>query len=96
VALLPLLLALAVASGGEVLVVVTAPPPLDAARLAETLRSYLDDSSVAVQVAPAAAAADLRTDLATLQATGVNARAVAAVRVAQAGPRTLEIQLVIW
>jgi len=92
--LLPLLLALAVASGGEVLVVVTAPPPLDAARLAETLRSYLDDSSVAVQVAPAAAAADLRTDLATLQATGVNARAVAAVRVAQAGSRTLEIQLV--
>src|SRR5689334_5980756 len=87
----PLLLLLAMAGSGGV-VVVTAAPPVDAARLAETLRPYLDDSAVEVRVAPAVAPGDLRAELAGLRATGVDLRALAAIQVSQAGSRELEIQ----
>jgi len=90
---LALFLALAATSSTGGVVVVTAAPPVDAARLAETLRPYLDDSAVEVRVAPAAAPGDLRAQLAQLRATGVDLRAIAAVQVAQSG-RTLEVQLV--
>jgi len=75
-------------------VVVTATAPVDATRLAETLRPYLDDSAVEVRVAPAVAPGDLRAELAGLRAAGVDLRALAAIQVSQAGARDLEIQLV--
>ena len=74
--------------------VVTASPPVDAARLAETLRPYLDDSAVEVRVAPAAAPGELRAQLAELRVTGIDLRALAAIQVSQADARTLEVQLV--
>ena len=81
-------------TGGGGVVVVTAAPPVDAARLAETLRPYLDDSAVEVRVAPAVAPGELRAQLAGLRDTGVDWRALAAIRVSQSDARTLEIQLV--
>jgi hypothetical protein len=92
--LLALFLVLALSSDGGGVVVVTAAPPVDAARLAETLRTYLDDSKVEVRVAPAVAPGELRAELAGLRATGVDLRAIAAVQVSQTDARTLEVQLV--
>ena len=44
-------------------VVVTAAAPLDSQRLADALRTYLDEFGIHVQVAPATTDGDLRTQL---------------------------------
>jgi hypothetical protein len=74
--------------------VVTAAPPLDADRLADVLRTYLDGYDVEVRARQAPpSAGDLRQDLAATRSAADEARAFAAVRIATDG-QTVEIQLV--
>lgn len=76
------------------ILVVTAAPPLDAERLADALRAYLDEFRVEVRTAPAAPGADLRAELAATAVIGAAARAWAIVRIADGAPGTAEIELV--
>ena len=79
---------------GDVDLVVTAAPPLDAQRLADAVRAYLDEYGIRVESAVAAAPGDLRRQLADARGIGEAVRAMAVVR-AQSGARgTIEIQLV--
>src|SRR5439155_25430181 len=65
-------------------VVVTAAAPLDAERLADVLRTYLEGYEVEVRAhAAAPAAGDLRQEIAATHAAAVAVRAFAAIRVAQ-------------
>ena len=67
-------------------VVVTAAAPLDAERLADVLRSYLEGYEVEVRARVAApAAGDLRQEIAATHAAAAEVRAFAAIRVASAG-----------
>jgi hypothetical protein len=76
------------------IVVVTAAAPLDAQRLADALRAYLDELQVDVRTAPAAPGGDLRGQLAASAGIGAAARAWAVVRIADAAPGSAEIELV--
>jgi hypothetical protein len=85
-------------------IVVTAAPPLDSQRLADALRTYLDEFGIRVEVADADAAVDgatnaaatndLRRQLSDSRRIGEAVRAIAVVR-AEAGARgAIEIELV--
>jgi hypothetical protein len=74
--------------------VVTAAAPLDAERLADALRAYLDDFAIDVRTAPAAPPGDLRAELAATAEIGANARAWAVVRLDDQTPGNAEIELV--
>jgi hypothetical protein len=74
--------------------VVTAAAPLDAERLADALRTYLDDFAIDVRTAPAAPPGDLRAELAATAEIGANARAWAVVRLDDQTPGNAEIELV--
>lgn len=76
------------------ILVVTAAPPLDAERLADALRAYLDEFRVDVQTAPAAPRGDLRDELAATDGIGAAVRAWAVVRIADGAPGNAEIELV--
>lgn len=89
-----LLLALsAYARAQPPVVLVTARPPLDGERLADALRTYLDGYSIDVKVGPSAEG-DLRAQLEAARAAGERVRALAVLRIADAEPATVEIQLV--
>jgi hypothetical protein len=75
-------------------VVVTAAPPLDAERLADVLRTYLEGYEVEVRARAAAPTADdLRQQITATRAAAEEVRAFAAIRVASTG-ETVEVQLV--
>ena len=74
-------------------VVVTAAPPLDSQRLADALRTYLDEFGIRVQVAPATAGGDLRTQLADARHLGESVRAVAVVRAEGETRGEIEVEL---
>jgi hypothetical protein len=74
-------------------VVVTAAPPLDSQRLADALRTYLDEFGIRVQVAPATAGGDLRTQLDDARHLGESVRAVAVVRAEREIRGEIEVEL---
>jgi hypothetical protein len=76
------------------IVVLTAAEPLDAERLADALRTYLDEFSVDVRTAEAAPRGDLRSELATNAGIGAAVKAWAVVRIADGAPGTAEIEVV--
>ncbi|MCA1663464.1 MAG: hypothetical protein LC659_04210, partial [Myxococcales bacterium] len=75
-------------------IVVTAVAPIDAERLAESMRAYLDDFAVDVVTAPASTDAELRAQLDATNASGANVSAIASIRVAARSTGTVEIALV--
>ena len=75
-------------------VVVTAAAPLDSQRLADALRTYLDEFGIHVEVAPATADGDLRKQLDDARHLGEAVRAVAVVRVEREMPGQVEVQLI--
>ena len=90
-----MLLASSIAAGAErYRVVVTAAPPLDADRLAEAMRAYLEEFSVDVVTAPAALDDDLRAQLDATNASGAQVGAIVSIRVAGGRSGTIEIALV--
>jgi hypothetical protein len=74
-------------------VVVTAAAPLDSQRLADALRTYLDEFGIRVQVAPATANGDLRTQLDDARHLGESVRAVAVVRAERETRGEVEVEL---
>ena len=74
-------------------VVVTAAAPLDSQRLADALRTYLDEFGIRVQVAPATAGGDLRTQLDDARHLGESVRAVAVVRAERETRGEIEVEL---
>ena len=74
-------------------VVVTAAPPLDSQRLADALRTYLDDFGIRVEVAPATAGGDLRMQLDDARHLGESVRAVAVLRAERETRGEVEIEL---
>ena len=75
-------------------VVVTTGPSMDAQRLADALRVYLDEYGIRVQTRVAADAADLQARLDDARALGTAVRAVAVVRAEHGAPGSVEIDLV--
>jgi hypothetical protein len=76
------------------IVVLTASEPLDAERLADALRTYLDEFAVDVRTAPAVPRGELRGELEATAGLGEPVRAWAVVRIADAAPGSAEIALV--
>ena len=74
-------------------VVVTAAAPLDSQRLADALRTYLDEFGIRVEVAPATAGGDLRTQLDDARHLGESVRAVAVVRAERETRGEVEVEL---
>ena len=75
-------------------IIVTAAPSIDAQRLADALRVYLDEFGIQVETRPAGEADDLRKRIDDARQLGEALRAVAVVR-AEHGPRGLvEIELI--
>jgi hypothetical protein len=74
-------------------VVVTAAAPLDSQRLADALRTYLDEFGIRVAVAPATAGGDLRTQLDDARHLGESVRAVAVVRAEREARGEIEVEL---
>jgi hypothetical protein len=90
-----ILLACAVVGAAErYRVVVTAVSPIDADRLAEAMRAYLDEFAVDVITAPASTDAELRAQLDATNASGAQLSAIASIRVAGGGSGTVEIALI--
>jgi hypothetical protein len=76
-------------------VVVTAAPSIDAQRLADALRVYLDEFGIRIQTGPAAAqAGDLRKRLDDARQLGEAVRAVAVVRAEHGARGAVEIELI--
>ncbi len=75
-------------------VVVTAAAPLDSQRLADALRTYLDEFGIHVQVAPATAGGDLRSQLDDARHLGESVRAVAVIRAERETRGEVEVELV--
>jgi hypothetical protein len=86
-------LALVNAQSVEQLVVTTAPP-LDAQRLADALRAYLDEFGIRVETRAPSEAEDLRKRIEDARALGQAVRAFAVVRVERGSPETVEIELI--
>jgi len=86
------------ASPAPVPIIVTPVAPLDAQRLADAVRAYLDDVAIRVEPRPSAAADGLRQRLDDARRLGQTARATAVVRVERvipAGePGEIEIELI--
>jgi len=74
--------------------VVTTAPPLDAQRLADALRAYLDEFGIRVETRASSQAEDLRKRLDEGRALGEAVRAFAVVRAERGSPGTVEIELV--
>src|SRR5438477_4899442 len=74
-------------------VVVTAAAPLDSQRLADALRTYLDEFGIHVQVAPATAGGDLRSQLDDARHLGESVRAVAVIRAERETRGGVEVEL---
>jgi len=74
-------------------IVVTAAPSIDAQRLADALRVYLDEFGIRVETSPAGEADDLRKRLDDARQIGEAVRAVAVVRAEHGARGTVEIEL---
>jgi hypothetical protein len=75
-------------------IVVTAAPSLDAQRLADALRVYLDEFGIQVETRAAGEAADLRKRIDDAHQLGEALRAVAVVRAEHGARGSIEIELV--
>jgi hypothetical protein len=75
-------------------VIVTTAPSIDAQRLADALRVYLDEFGIRVETRDAADAADLRQRLEDARKLGEAVRAIADVRAEHSAPGSVEIELV--
>jgi len=75
-------------------VVVTTAPSIDAQRLADALRVYLDEFGIRVETRAAGDAAELRGRLEEARRLGEAVRAVAVVRAEHGAPGSVEIELV--
>jgi len=75
-------------------VVVTAAPSIDAQRLADALRVYLDEFGIRVGAGAAGEAGDLRKRLDDARQLGEAVRAVAVVRAEHGARGTVEIELI--
>jgi hypothetical protein len=76
------------------IVLLTASEPLDAQRLADALRTYLDEFAVDIRTAPPVPRGDLRDELEATAGLGASVRAWAVVRIADGAPGTAEIEVV--
>jgi len=76
------------------IIVLTASAPLDAERLADALRTYLDEFDVDIRTAPAVPGGDLRHELEATTGLGESVRAWAVVRIADGAPGSAEIEVV--
>jgi hypothetical protein len=75
-------------------IVVTTAPSIDAQRLADALRVYLDEFGIRVETRPPGEAGDLRKQIDDARQLGEALRAVAVIR-AEHGPRgVIEIELI--
>jgi len=74
-------------------VVVTTTPSMDAQRLADALRVYLDEYGIRVETRPAPDAADLHERLEGARKLGETVRALAVVRAEHAARGTIDIEL---
>jgi hypothetical protein len=74
-------------------IVVTTAPPLDAQRLADALRVYLNEFGITVDVAPADQTDDLRQRIADARRLGESVRAVAVIRAEPGTPDAVGIEL---
>ncbi len=74
-------------------VVVTTTPSMDAQRLADALRVYLDEYGIRVETRAAPDAADLRERLETARRLGETVRALAVVRAEHGVRGTIEIEI---
>jgi hypothetical protein len=74
-------------------IVVTTAPPLDAERLADALRVYLEGVGIRVETGPQSDATDLRRRLDDARALGEAVRAFAVVRAERGSPEAVEIEL---
>ena len=74
-------------------VVVTTAPSMDAQRLADALRVYLDEYGIRVETRAAPDGADLRDRLEGARELGESVRALAVVRAEHAARGTIEIEL---
>lgn len=94
--LLPLLAWLAVeaAEPPGAAVVVTAAPPVDPQRLADAMRTYLDEYGIRIENGGAGAAGDLRQQLGEARRIGERVRALAVVRAESGARGSIEIELV--
>lgn len=75
-------------------VVIAAGPPVDAERLADALRVYLDEYGIRVEARSSAGGPELRQRLDEARQLGQAVRAVAVVRIAHASAGAVEIELV--
>jgi hypothetical protein len=75
-------------------VVVTAAPSIDAQRLADALRVYLDEFGIHVDAGPSAEGGDLRKRLDDARQLGESVRAVAVVRAEHGARGTVELELI--
>jgi hypothetical protein len=76
------------------ILVLTASEPLDVERLADALRTYLDEFAVDVRTAPPVPRGDLRGELEATASLGESVRAWAVVRIADDAPGSAEIEVV--
>jgi hypothetical protein len=76
------------------ILVLTASEPLDVERLADALRTYLDEFAVDIRTAPAAPHGELRGELEAAANLGESVRAWAVVRIAGDAPGSAEIEVV--
>ena len=75
-------------------IVVTSAPPLDAQRLADALRVYLDEFGIRVETRAAADGGDLRKRLDDARQLGEAVRAIAVVRVEHGARGAVELELI--
>jgi hypothetical protein len=82
------------ARGENHTLMVSAAPPLDGQRLADTLGTYLDSYSIEVRAVPPIASSDLREQLERTASAASAARAIAGVRIGDSNGKAIEIQVV--
>jgi hypothetical protein len=80
-------------AAGPTAIVVTAAAPIDPQRLADAMRTYLDEYGIRVQNGGAAEPGDLRVQLADARRMGESVRALAVVHAESGARGTLEVEL---
>jgi hypothetical protein len=75
-------------------IVVTTAPSMDAQRLADALRVYLDEFGIRVETRPAGEAGDLRQRIDDARQLGESLRAIAVIRAEHGARGLVEIELI--
>jgi len=78
---------------GKNILVATAVEPLRVEKLADALRTYLDQNRVEVRTSPAASSGDLRADVSATVQAGAGENAATVLRIAPTDSDTIEITL---